>query len=233
MALLLFLVNLTRNLLLGKLALPSLYRSFLTTPNPNLTVTKQHEPNLVVPTATDDVGAELMTAEQAALLQDVEVQTEAVAERQRQITAKIQISYPVEQVWQVLTDYEALADFIPNLSQSRLLQHPTGGIRLEQVGSQRFLRLNFSARVVLDLEENYPHEINFNMVEGDLKAFIGSWQLKPDVISGNGTNLYYTVRVWPKRTMPVTIIERRLSSDLRLNLLAIRQRVDELFSANA
>ena len=198
-------------------------------------MTKQHEPNLVdFPTATDDIGAELsLTAEQAALLQDVEVQTEAIAERQRQITAKIQISYPVEQVWQVLTDYEALAEFIPNLTQSRLLQHPTGGIRLEQVGSQRFLRLNFSARVVLDLEENFPHEINFNMVEGDLKAFIGSWQLKPDPISGNGTNLHYTVRVWPKRTMPVTIIERRLSSDLRLNLLAIRQRVDELFSADA
>lgn len=195
-------------------------------------MTKQYEPNLVVPT-TDDIGAELMTAEQAALLQDVEVQTQAVADRQRQITAKIQISYPVEQVWQVLTDYEALADFIPNLSQSRLLQHPAGGIRLEQVGSQRFLRLNFSARVVLDLEENFPHEINFNMVEGDLKAFIGSWQLKPDAISGNGTNLYYTVRVWPKRTMPVTIIERRLSSDLRVNLLAIRQRVDELFSPDA
>lgn len=220
--------------MLGKPALPSPYRSFLTTPNPSLTVTKQHEPNLVVPTATDDIGTEFsLTAEQAALLQDVEVQTEAVAERQRQITAKIQISYPVEQVWQVLTDYEALADFIPNLSQSRLLQHPTGGIRLEQVGSQRFLRLNFSARVVLDLEENFPYEINFNMVEGDLKAFIGSWQLKPDAISGTRTNLYYTVRVWPKRTMPVTILERRLSSDLRLNLLAIRQRADELFSANA
>jgi hypothetical protein len=29
--------------------------------------------------------------------------------------------------------------------------------------------------------------------------------------------------------MPVAIIERRLASDLQLNLLAIRQRVDELF----
>jgi len=205
----------------------------LTTPTPNLTVTKQHNPNLKLdfPAAIDDIGAEVsLTAKEAALLQDVEVQTQAVAERQRQITAKIQIPHSVEQVWKVLTDYESLADFIPNLAQSRLLKHPTGGIRLEQVGSQRFLRLNFSARVVLDLEENFPHEINFNMVEGDLKAFIGSWQLKPDSISGkSGTNLYYTVRVWPKRTMPVAVIERRLGSDLRLNLLAIRQRVDELF----
>lgn len=196
-------------------------------------MTKQHESNLELdfPTATDDIGTEVsLTAKEVALLQDVEVQTEAVGERQRQITAKIQIPHPAEQVWQVLTNYQALANFIPNLTQSRLLKHPTGGIRLEQVGSQRFLRLNFSARVVLDLEENFPDEINFNMVEGDLKAFVGSWQLKPYSISGkSGTSLRYTVRVWPKRTMPVAVIEHRLSSDLRLNLLAIRQRVDELF----
>lgn len=194
---------------------------------------KQHDPNLQLdfPVATNDIDAESsLIASNTALLQDVKVQTEAVAERQRQITAKIQIPHPVEQVWQVLTNYESLADFIPNLAQSRLLDHPKGGIRLEQVGSQRFLRLNFSARVVLDLDENFPHEINFNMVEGDLKAFFGSWQLKPySLADQSGTNLYYTVRVWPKRTMPVAIIERRLASDLQLNLLAIRQRVDELF----
>lgn len=194
---------------------------------------KQHDPNLQLdfPVATDDIDAKSsLIASNVALLQDVKVQTEAVAERQRQITAKIQIPHPVEQVWQVLTNYESLADFIPNLAQSRLLAHPQGGIRLEQIGSQRFLRLNFSARVVLDLDENFPNEINFNMVEGDLKAFFGSWQLKPYSLDDqSGTNLYYTVRVWPKRTMPVAIIERRLASDLQLNLLAIRQRVEELF----
>ncbi len=194
-------------------------------------MTKQHEPNLELnlSAVTNDIAA--ASSSVATLSQDVEIQTEPVAERQRQITAKIQISHPVEQVWQVLTDYEALADFIPNLAQSRLLKHPTGGIRLEQVGSQRFLRLNFSARVVLDLEEKFPHEINFQMVEGDLKAFFGNWRLEPASVSGkNGTILYYSVRVWPKRTMPVAIIESRLSSDLRLNLLAIRQRTKDLFA---
>jgi ribosome-associated toxin RatA of RatAB toxin-antitoxin module len=84
----------------------------------------------------------------------------------------------------------------PILPKVVYLAHPQGGIRLEQVGSQRFLRLNFSARVVLDLDENFPNEINFNMVEGDLKAFFGSWQLKPySLADQSGTNLYYTVRV--------------------------------------
>lgn len=194
-------------------------------------MSKPHDPNreLDFPSDTNDIDAEPSLVVEASLLQAVEVQTESIAERQRQINAKIQIPYSVEQVWQVLTDYEALAEFIPNLAKSRRLEHPAGGIRVEQVGTQRLLRFNFSARVVLDLEEKFPHEINFNMIEGDLKAFSGTWRLEPYSSEQKGTKLCYSVRVWPKRTMPVAIIERRLCSDLRFNLLAIRQRVEELF----
>ena len=192
-------------------------------------MSKQYDPNLEVDFAvdSDDIEALDDLLEPASA---VEVQVEEVAQRQRQIAAKIQIPHPAERVWQVLTDYEGLADFIPNLAKSRRLSHPTGGIRLEQVGTQRLLRFNFSARVVLDLEEKFPREINFNMVEGDLKAYSGKWVLEPlplvDII---GTNLCYTVLVWPKLTMPVGLIERRLSRDLQLNLAAIRQQVERLF----
>jgi ribosome-associated toxin RatA of RatAB toxin-antitoxin module len=184
------------------------------------------------PDDTVDAGilSSLPPQELSSLLDTIEVQVEQLSPRQRQISAKIPISQTVESIWQVLTDYEALADFIPNLSKSQRLEHPTGGIRLEQVGTQRLLHLNFSARVVLDLEEKFPYEINFNLVEGDLKDFSGTWRLQPNRQSEQVvTNLFYTVCVLPKRTMPVSIIERRLSSDLRLNLLAIRQRVNNLY----
>lgn len=180
---------------------------------------------------TADIGILSSLAPQtlSSLLDTVEVKIEQLSARQRQISAKILISHPIEPIWQVLTDYEALADFIPNLSISQRLEHPTGGIRLEQVGTQRLLRFNFSARVVLDLEEQFPHEIRFNLVEGDLKAFSGTWQLQNDPQSAQVvTNLLYTVCVLPKRTMPISIIERRLAQDLRLNLVAIRQRVNTL-----
>lgn len=42
----------------------------------------------------------------------------------------------VRQVWAVLTDYDALADFIPALAVSERLQHPSGDanlVRLRQV----------------------------------------------------------------------------------------------------
>jgi ribosome-associated toxin RatA of RatAB toxin-antitoxin module len=180
-------------------------------------------------TASDQTNLELNLANDTGVEPSVDIQIEKIAERQRQITAKIQIPQPAAQIWQVLTDYEALVEFIPNLAKSRLLDHPDGGIRLEQVGSQRLLNFNFCARVVLDLQESFLQEIKFCMVEGDFKGFSGSWCLEPYSIGEiTGTNLCYTIQVWPKLTMPITIIENRLSKDLRLNLVAIYQRVHQL-----
>ncbi|MBW4686540.1 MAG: SRPBCC family protein [Komarekiella atlantica HA4396-MV6] len=181
--------------------------------------------------SSDDTNLEGDLLADTVVPAKVEVQVERIAERQRRISAKIQIPQPVERIWKVLTDYEALADFIPNLAKSRLIEHPNGGIRLEQIGSGRLLNFNFCARVVLDLEEYFPQEINFRMVEGDFKGFSGSWCLEPYSLGEYiGTNLCYTIQVWPKLTMPVAIIENRLSNDLRLNMLAIHQRVGELAS---
>ena len=162
-------------------------------------------------------------------LQAVIVDVEKITERQRQITAKIKIPHSVEKVWKVLTDYQSLAEFIPSLNSSRQLEHPSGGIRLEQIGSQRLMRMNFSARVVIDLEEFFPNAIKFQMVEGDFKDFSGSWNLDKCVLENKtGTLLCYTVKVWPKLTMPIRIIEPRLSQDIQSNLLAVHQRVEYL-----
>ena len=165
----------------------------------------------------------------AALLKDISLKIEKLEGRQRQIQAQINLPYTMEQVWQVLTDYESLAEFVPNLVKSQRLNHPEGKIRIEQIGVQNALFLNFSARVVLDMEENFPHALRFQMVEGDFKDFSGCWNLQQWLHSKTpGTRLTYTLIIWPKRTMPVIAIERRLGSDLPYNLLAIRKRLDEI-----
>ena len=170
---------------------------------------------------------------------DVELEVEKIDRRQRKIQACIQLPYNPEQIWSVLTDYEALSDFIPNLASSSRCEHPEGGIRIEQIGTQSALMLKFSARVVLDMEEIFPHQIKFEMVEGDFNAFHGDWQISPQSPSEHSstqppmTTLTYSVQVWPKRTMPILAVEKRLSKDLPTNLLAIRQRLDELFCGPA
>jgi ribosome-associated toxin RatA of RatAB toxin-antitoxin module len=160
-----------------------------------------------------------------ALCEAVQLTVTKLEGRQRRVEATINLPYPAAQVWQVLTDYEALAEFIPNLSKSCRLPHPTGGIRIEQIGVQNLRVVTFSARVVLDMTEEFPSALRFAMVEGDFKQFSGAWLLEPMADNEAGTNLTYVLDVWPKATIPVIAIEQRLKKDLPRNLCAIRDRL--------
>jgi hypothetical protein len=57
---------------------------------------------------------------------NVKISTEKRPARERRILASVIIPAPVEKVWQVITDYERLADFVPNVTSSKLLPHPEG-----------------------------------------------------------------------------------------------------------
>ncbi len=160
----------------------------------------------------------------------VTLATKKLEKRHRQIQARILLPFSPEQIWPVLIDYEALADFIPNLAKSQRLSHPESGVRIEQIGVKNALFLKFSARVVLDMVEEFPHTIRFSMVEGDFKAFSGTWEIQPaQNHSPQGTTLIYTVQICPTRLIPVKAIEQQLGQDLPRNLLAIRNKLYQLY----
>ena len=57
----------------------------------------------------------------------------------RRLAAELKSPLPVQLLWDVLTDYENLSRFIPNLSTSDLIQRQGQTVRLQQVGSQQLL----------------------------------------------------------------------------------------------
>lgn len=163
--------------------------------------------------------------------QQVEIKIDKLEGRERQVWAKIQILRPLESVWQVLTDYEAFPEFMPILSESRRLKTSDGSICLEQVRTKKFMGMSMSARSVFSIVEKYPHAIHYRLIEGDFQKFTSQWQLEAlDSSDKNpGINLVYTVSVLPKLIFPVALIEHVLSQDIPASLLAIRQRVEDLF----
>ena len=79
------------------------------------------------------------------------------------------------QVWRVLTDYDSLADFVPNLLACERTPCPNPGrIRLRQRGCSQSVFLRLEAQAVLELQEVHKpmnrRELHFLAVEGDFEV---------------------------------------------------------------
>ncbi len=174
----------------------------------------------------------LISNDAGAIANPIAVSSDILEGRKRRIIAQTELPYASEHVWHILTDYDNLADFIPSLKVSRRIEHPDNGIRIEQIGSQSLLKVKFCARVVLDMLETFPQRIDFTMVEGDFKEFHGAWMLQPTTVQAKlGTQIEYVLDVLPSRFMPVNLIERKLSYNLKVNLISIHQRAIALFGS--
>ncbi len=141
----------------------------------------------------------------------------------RRLAAQLRTPIHQDRLWSVLTDYDRLSLFIPNLSISKVLERKDNRVRLRQVGIQQFIGLRFSAEVEIELVENREGGLlRFNLIKGDFRRFEGSWTMKA-LPNGEGTCLIYELTVQGCIGMPVSLIEQRLRHDLSVNLLAVEK----------
>jgi ribosome-associated toxin RatA of RatAB toxin-antitoxin module len=139
----------------------------------------------------------------------------------RRLAAQLRLDLHPDWLWTVLTDYENLQRFIPNLALSRQIWRRQNRVCLEQVGTQQFCGLRFSARVQLELcEEREQGRLDFRMIDGDFRCFQGTWAMGAD---DSSSWLLYDLTVQGKPGMPIGLIEQRLKDDLANNLRGVQQ----------
>lgn len=154
-------------------------------------------------------------------LDTIQQEMERLPEGTRRLAIQLRLNLDPEWLWAVLTDYPNLSRFIPNLASSRQLWRRDNVVGLEQVGSQQFCGLRFSARVELELEEDpAAGELRFQMTNGDFRRFEGVWRIDSD---GSSTRLLYELTVQGRPGMPIGLIEQRLQQDLASNLRGVQQ----------
>ena len=161
--------------------------------------------------------------------QTIEQTVERLPQGVRRLAVQLRTDQTVDDLWEVLTDYEGLSEFIPNLSSSKLIERSGNRVTLSQIGSQQLvLGLKFSAEVQLELTEHRPEGLlQFRMIKGDFRSFEGSWRLQsvPDQ-----TLVLYELTVQGCLGMPVALIEQRLRQDLNDNLLAVEEETIRRFT---
>jgi ribosome-associated toxin RatA of RatAB toxin-antitoxin module len=172
------------------------------------------------PAAAAGLGA-IQSSQASCSLDTIQQEMERLEQGTRRLAVLLRLAPEPDRIWTVLTDYGNLERFIPNLVSSRLLWRRGNRVALEQVGSQQFCGLRFSARVELELEEDPDAgELRFQMLQGDFRRFEGTWRVDRDEIS---SRLLYELTVQGKPGMPIGLIEQRLQQDLASNLRGVQQ----------
>ncbi|KAI3446622.1 hypothetical protein Pfo_029543 [Paulownia fortunei] len=181
----------------------------------------------------------------------IEIEIEKTGKNSRRIRSKVAVQASLQTVWDILTDYERLADFIPGLAVSQLLEKRDNFARLFQIGEQNLaFGLKFNAKGTIECFEKdlqtlpfgQKRDIEFKMVEGDFQLFEGKWSveqgvkwdagdLQTDSVVGQEfqTTLLYIVHVKPKVWLPVRLVEGRLCKEIRTNLSCIREEAEKAF----
>ena len=146
----------------------------------------------------------------------------------RRLAAQLTTSATFESLWNVLTDYDRLSLYIPNLLSSKKIYRNKNIVHLKQVGAQDFLGVKFSAEVTINLvEKKELGLLKFSLIKGDFRKFEGSWKIQ-NIKDTPKNSLIYDLTVQGCQWMPIGMIEKRLKKDLSENLVAVDRQAKNI-----
>jgi hypothetical protein len=94
------------------------------------------------------------------------------------VTASAEIKGSIARTWQVLTDYNRLAEIVPDLRVSRVIFRQGNVVQLEQKGEARLLFFSFPLDVRLAITEHPRERIVSRAVSGNFREMRGAYMLE-------------------------------------------------------
>jgi len=128
-------------------------------------------------------------------------------------------------VWRILTDYNHLADYLPNLKSARVVSRNGDSVIVEQLGTARFLFFRQTIRLLVQVRERAPDRIDVSLIDGDMKVYRASWELSP-VAGAAGTRLTYNATIVPKFHVPGFVGTDTVRQDVARMMEAVLVRLD-------
>jgi hypothetical protein len=122
--------------------------------------------------------------------------------------------------WQVLSDYDHWAEFIPDMLLSRVVSRPGEPLLVEQRGTVPWMR-GFPLVVIARVEESPGRGLQFQRVAGNLKAIEGAWRIK----GRSNVRLLYQSSVEPGFPLPPQVSVEIFRQDAKAKLEAMAQEM--------
>ncbi len=96
-----------------------------------------------------------------------------------EVVCRALLDAPLDLVWQTLTDYSRLAEFIPGMRRSRVIERRGAVAVVEQLGDAGFLFFSFPLEVTLASTERPPYVLEVSLLKGNLKRLEGAYRIEP------------------------------------------------------
>ncbi|MEY4730920.1 MAG: hypothetical protein RL020_2078 [Pseudomonadota bacterium] len=121
------------------------------------------------------------------------------------------LPYPPKLIFEVLTDYEHMHGYVPDMTSSRIVSKEETKLRVEQKGKSGIGPFKFKFEVVRDVELTPLTEIKSILVSGNFKSMRTSTKITPE---GDNTKLDYFADMEPDFWVPPligsTILKRQV-----------------------
>jgi ribosome-associated toxin RatA of RatAB toxin-antitoxin module len=127
-------------------------------------------------------------------------------------------------VWKVLTDYERMPEFVPDMQSARVLERSGNRVVVEQLGTARFLFIRRDIHLVVQVQEQPMTLIDVGLITGDMKLYNCRWELQ--ALAGGGTRIVYSGRLAPKFYVPAVLGASLIRADITRMMTAVLERLE-------
>lgn len=128
-------------------------------------------------------------------------------------------------VWKVLTDYESMPEFVPDLKRNKVMSRTGNRVVIEQSGVARFLFLSRQIDLVVQAAEEPTTAIDITLVNGDMKVYSCRWEMT--ALPDGGTRITYTGKMVPKFYVPGMLGSNIIRRDIERMMKAVLARLDQ------
>jgi len=135
------------------------------------------------------------------------------------------VAAPLPKVWRILTGYDRMAEFVPDMESSKVLSRNGGEVIIEQFGVARFLFMSRTIHLIVRAVEQPMSSIDISLISGDMKHYESRWELVPVPETG-GTKIIYHGKMLPNFYVPSLLGSKMVRSDIERMMNAVLARLD-------
>ena len=147
-----------------------------------------------------------------------------------EVDATLFAPVPLDVAWDVLTDFENMEKFVPNVSASRIVARDGNRLTIEQSGRARYGPLSFAFDSQRLVELTPRTQIRSTQVKGNMRRMSSVTTFVP--VDG-GTRLRYEVDVVPGALFPALLTERFMEHEIEEQFGAIVREMARRSGAKA